>query len=242
LQADHKVWSFLPMLEYLRMRPVILASASPRRQELLALGGIDFRVSPVSLPEIAEPGEAPADFARRLSRAKARAGAANAPAGALVIGADTIVVLDGEILGKPTDPAHAVELLRRLRGRTHVVLTAVTVLDLPADRELGDLIESRVPMRAYTDREIDAYVATGDPLDKAGAYAIQYPGFQPVDLARFEDCFANVMGLPVCCLLRLLARAGVTPRAADGLRPPSDCARFDVSACPVVPRISQAAA
>jgi MAF protein len=221
------------------MRPVVLASASPRRRELLALAGLDFTASPVSLPEVALPGEAPADFARRLSRAKAHAGAAQAPPGAVVIGADTIVVLDGEILGKPDDPAHAVALLRRLRGRRHQVLTALSVLDTASGRELGDLVEAGVPMRAYTDAEISDYVATGDPFDKAGAYAIQYPGFQPVDLASFEDCFANVMGLPVCCLLRLLAQVGIFPRpGANGARPPADCARYDPSACPIVQRLT----
>jgi MAF protein len=205
----------------------------------LALAGIDFTAGPVSLPEVALPGEAPAAFARRLSQAKARAGAALAPPGAVVVGADTIVVLDGDILGKPDDPAHAVALLRRLRGRPHRVLTALAVLDTATGRQLGDLVEARVPMRAYTEAEIAAYVASGDPLDKAGAYAIQYPGFQPVDLASFQDCFANVMGLPVCCLLRLLAQVGVFPRpGANGARPPADCARYDPSACPIVPRLT----
>jgi hypothetical protein len=93
-------------------------------------------------------------------------------------------------------------------------------------------------MRPYTDAEIAAYVATGDPLDKAGAYAIQYPGFQPVDLDRFADCFANVMGLPVCCLLRLLAQVGVFPRpGANGARP-ADCARYDPAACPIVRQLN----
>jgi MAF protein len=146
----------------------------------------------------------------------------------VVVGADTIVVLDDEIIGKPDDPAHAAALLRRLRGRTHQVLTSVTVIDTATGAEWGDLIEARVPMRAYAEAEIDAYIATGDPLDKAGAYAIQYAGFQPVDLPRFEDCFANVMGLPVCCVLRLLAQAGVPPPL-----PPGDCARYDPAACPV---------
>ncbi|MCC6190584.1 MAG: septum formation protein Maf [Anaerolineales bacterium] len=222
------------------MRPVILASASPRRHELLALGGIDFRVSPVSVPEIAQPGEAPAEFARRLSQVKARA--APAAPGAVVIGADTIVVLAGEIIGKPAGPDHAALLLRQLRGRPHLVFTAITVLDTASGAELSDLVEARVPMRAYSDAEIAAYVATGDPLDKAGAYAIQYPGFQPVDLARFEDCFANVMGLPVCRVLRLLAQVGVTPRpGANGSRPPAGCAAFDAAACPIVAQLTQQA-
>jgi MAF protein len=212
------------------MRPVLLASASPRRHELLALGGIDFRVSAPSIPEISHPGEAPAAFARRMSQAKARAAGSAAEPGAVVVAADTIVVLGDEIIGKPAGPAHAAELLRRLRGRSHRVLTAVTVLDTATGAEFDDQVEARVPMRAFSDAELDAYVASGDPLDKAGAYAIQYPAFQPVDLAAFDDCYANVMGLPVCCVLRLLARAGVPARLAH---PPANCQRYDPAACPL---------
>jgi MAF protein len=219
-----------------RRRPIILASASPRRHDLLALSGLDFAVSPVATPEIAQPGEAPADFARRMSRTKAEVAAAHGERGAIVIGADTIVVLDeapgaaGTIIGKPRDAAQAIETLRRLRGRMHRVLTALTVVDTAAVVELEDLVTAHVPMRAYGDDEIEAYVATGNALDKAGAYAIQYQGFRPVDKERFVDCFAVVMGLPVCRLLRLLEQIGVASRLAQ---PPADCQRFDARACPI---------
>ena len=218
------------------MRLIILASGSPRRRELLALSGLAYTVRPAAALELPLAGEAPADFARRMSQAKARAAAAEAEPGALVIGADTIVVLDGEIIGKPDDPAHAAELLRRLRGREHQVLTAITLIDTSANppAELTDLVASPVPMRDYSEADIEAYVATGNPLDKAGAYAIQYAGFQPVDLARFTGCFANVMGLPVCRLLRLLAARGA---AAPTARPPADCQHFDPRACPIVGQI-----
>jgi MAF protein len=220
------------------MMPLLLASASPRRHALLALAGIEFQVRPVSAPEIPQPGEEPAEYVVRTSAAKARLAAAAAPPGSLVAGADTEVVLDGEIIGKPRDAAHAAELLRRLRGRAHTVLTGLTVVEAgppgggPA---LSDLVRSRVPMRAYSDAEIEAYVRSGNPLDKAGAYAIQYGPFQPVDLGAFEDCFANVMGLPVCRLLRLIEqlRPGLTP---PGLRL-GDCARYEPGACPIVPAI-----
>jgi len=219
------------------MRQLILASGSPRRRELLALSGLAYEVRPAAVLETPLPGEAPAAFATRMSRDKARlaAGSAGEP-GALVMGADTIVVLDGDIIGKPQSARHAVEILRRLRGRVHQVLTAITVIDTRAEPpvELTELVTTPVPMRAYSDEEIEAYVATGNPLDKAGAYAIQYAGFQPVDLERFAGCFANVMGLPVCRLLRLLAERGLpTPLA----QPPGDCEPFQAGACPIVPQI-----
>ena len=225
------------------MRPIILASGSPRRRELLALSGLAYEVRPAAVLETPLPGEGPAAFATRMSQSKARlaadgkaSAAGSAEPSALVIGADTIVVLDGAIIGKPAGAAQAVEILRRLRGRTHQVLTAITVIDTAAEprAELTHLVTTPVPMRAYSDEEIEAYVATGNPLDKAGAYAIQYAGFQPVDLEQFGGCFANVMGLPVCRLLRLLAERGVTPPAPLS---PSDCEQFDPRACPIVPQI-----
>ena len=226
------------------MRPIILASGSPRRRELLALSGLAYEVRPAAVLETPLPGEGPAAFATRMSQAKARlaadgkaSAAGSAEPGALVLGADTIVVLDGAIIGKPAGAAQAVEILRRLRGRTHQVLTAITVIDTAAEprAELTNLVTTPVPMRAYSDEEIEAYVATGNPLDKAGAYAIQYAGFQPVDLEHFAGCFANVMGLPVCRLLRLLAARGVQPSRLH--QPPGDCDHFEPGACPIIPQI-----
>jgi len=216
------------------MPAVVLASASPRRRELLALGGVEFTVRPGAATETPLPHETPEALARRLSREKAIAARQSGGEAerAVVLGADTIVVLEGDVIGKPRDAAHAVELLQRLRGRTHRVLTALTVLD-PAGGVATDLVESAVPMRDYSDAEIAAYVATGDPLDKAGAYAIQHPRFQPVDLPRFTGCVANVMGLPVCAALRLLTPHGV---AATLAHPPGDCQAYDRAACPIAPK------
>jgi septum formation protein len=218
------------------MRRIILASGSPRRRELLALTGLAYTVWPAAAAEVPLAGEAAADFARRMSQAKAREAAEQAEARARVLGAAPLGGRAGERIGKPAGPAQAVETLRRLRGRTHQVLTGLTVIDTAAEppAEHIDLVATPVPMRAYSDAEIDAYVATGNPLDKAGAYAIQYAGFQPVDLERFAGCFANVMGLPVCRLLSLLAARGVT---AKTLRPPGDCEQYDASACPIIPHI-----
>ncbi len=225
------------------MRRIILATGSPRRRELLALSGLAYEVRPAAVLETPLPGEAPAAFAVRMSRDKAQLAADALPSaagaaeqGALVIGADTIVVLDDEIICKPAGAAQAMDILRRLRGREHRVLTAITLIDMAAEPPVAhtELVTTPVPMRDYSDEEIEAYVATGNPLDKAGAYAIQYAGFQPVDLEHFAGCFANVMGLPVCRLLRLLAARGVRP---DTSQPPGDCEHFDPRACPIIPQI-----
>jgi MAF protein len=212
---------------------LVLASASPRRRQLLALGGWTFEVRPAQTDETPQPGETPQAFVRRLCRAKAEMAAAGLSAPALVIAADTTVVMDGQIITKPADRAAAVRLLTQLRGRTHEVLTGLAVLDTASGAIHTDLARSRVPMRAYSDDEIRAYVATDDPLDKAGAYAIQHPGFQPVARELFTDCFANVMGLPLCHLLRRLRALGV--EAAADL--PAACQRFIPYDCPVFERI-----
>ena len=210
-------------------RTLILASASPRRRELLALGGWTFDIRPANVPEVPQPGESPADFVLRLSREKARHVAASAPPGAIVIGADTDVALDGRILGKPANAAEAQAMLVSLRGRPHEVFTGLALVDTLTGGLQQELVRSRVPMRAYSAAEIEAYAASGDPLDKAGAYAIQHPSFQPVDRAAFEDCFANVMGLPLCHVLRCLRRLGL-PAATDL---PAACQAYIPYVCPV---------
>ncbi len=223
------------MLEYFYMstRTLILASGSPRRRELLALSGLAFEVQSADIMEVPEPDESPADFVLRMSAAKARLVAAARANGhrttELIIGADTVVALDNEILGKPTGPQDALDMLRRLRGRVHQVLTGLSVLDVSTGKIYADLARSAVPMRNYDETELAAYVATGDPLDKAGAYAIQHPDFHPVDEVRFADCFANVMGLPLCALLRRLYALGVQPQSDL----PAACQRFIPYTCPV---------
>jgi MAF protein len=182
--------------------PILLASNSPRRRQLLALGGWAFTVAASNVDESVRPNEAPAAYVRRLAEAKARAVAAHAPESQVIIGSDTTVVIDGEILGKPVDAEDAARMLRRLRGRTHQVFTGLALLRLADDSIHAEVCVTDVPMRAYTDDEIARYVATGDPLDKAGAYAIQHRDFNPV--AGMSGCFASVMGLPLCHLTRLL--------------------------------------
>jgi MAF protein len=187
----------------------VLASNSPRRHELLALGGWTFSVRPADVDETPLPGEAPGTYVLRLAESKAKACAVSAKPGEVIVAADTTVAIDGMILGKPRDAAEAVEMLRLLRGRRHQVHTGIGVKK--GEILLTDLCTTDVPMRPYSDDEIAAYVASGDPLDKAGAYAIQHAGFNPVE--NFSGCFASVMGLPLCHLLRLLRRVDVQPVA-----------------------------
>ena len=189
------------------MTRLILASASPRRRELLAVLGLPFTVQTADIDESALPDEAPEVHARRLAETKARTVAARSGE-AVVLAADTIVVQRGQILGKPGDAADARRMLRLLRTAPHRVITAVAVAQTQS-RVFSADHSSRVVMRPYTDAEIDAYVASGDPLDKAGAYAIQNDGFAPV--ARFDGCFASIMGLPLGVVADLLRRAGLDP-------------------------------
>jgi MAF protein len=200
---------------------LVLASNSPRRRQLLTIGGWEFRVLAARVDERVEPGEAPGDYVRRLAIDKARATAdllGSVSPDTLVVSADTAVVdrdpmqrgveQIAEILGKPVDEAEAELMLRRLRGRTHQVYTAVVVRRLGDGKMLSDVCVTDVPMRNYGDEEIMSYVASGDPLDKAGAYAIQNTAFRPVE--NLSGCYANVMGLPVCHLARLLTAFGVS--------------------------------
>jgi septum formation protein len=184
--------------------PVILASQSPRRRELLTLVGIPHTVRPADVDERYLPGEDPAAHAERLAREKA-ATVASAEPDAVVIGSDTIVVLDGEVLGKPRDEAHAAEMLARLSGRSHVVLTAIAVqwrgVELSAVEEVGVTFH---PMSAD---EIRAYIATREPMDKAGAYGIQ--GYGATIVERVDGDYFAVMGLPLQRLVRLMADLGV---------------------------------
>jgi septum formation protein len=186
---------------------LILASASPRRRELLALLSLPFEATTTDIDEQVRIGEPPEQYARRLSQEKANAAARHAGVDALILAADTIVVDGVDVLGKPSDAAEAASILRRLRGHTHRVYTAVTLLDTGSGQAIIDLAGSPVQMRAYNDDEIVRYIASGDPFDKAGAYAIQHNGFHPA--RNFEHCMANVMGLPLCHIARMLRQASI---------------------------------
>ena len=192
--------------------PVVLASASPRRKELLGLLGLTPHVVPADIDESWLEGEAPADHAQRLAREKAAAVAPRHP-GALVIGADTIVVIDGEILGKPRDQAEAAIMLRKLQGRDHVVHTAMAAVY--AGRGVTGIESTRVWVRPLDDEAIRAYIATGEPMDKAGAYGIQ--GHGAVIVERINGDYFTVMGLGLGRLVTLLQELGIS-YAFDGLR------------------------
>lgn len=186
---------------------IILASQSPRRRELLTLIGIPHEVQPADLDESLQPGEAPVPHAERLARSKAEAIAAREP-GAVIVGADTIVVLDGEILGKPATPNEAQVTLRKLSGRTHTVHTAVAVSR--HGRTVSGVESVEVTFRPLTSVQIDAYIATGEPMDKAGAYGIQ--GYGAVIVERVHGDYFAVMGLALGRLVGLLEEVGVTYR------------------------------
>ena len=182
---------------------VILASQSPRRRELLNLIGMRHEVRPADIDETVRPGELPAPHAERLAREKALAIARREP-DALTIGSDTIVVVDGEILGKPAAPEDARRMLRRLSGREHVVFTAVAVAH--DGRVASSVEEVTVSFRSLSDAEIDAYIATGEPMDKAGAYGIQ--GYGATIVERIDGDYFAVMGLALGRMVRLMGELG----------------------------------
>jgi septum formation protein len=184
---------------------VILASQSPRRRDLLNLIGIAHTVCPADIDETPRPGESPIACVERLARAKARRIATGEP-DALVIAADTIVVIDDHILNKPVDTNDARRMLRTLQGRRHDVYTAVCVTR--AGREAAGVEDTGVWFRALDDQAIDAYIATGEPMDKAGAYGIQ--GYGATIVERVDGDFFTVVGLPLVRLTRLLAEIGIT--------------------------------
>ena len=188
-------------------RSIVLASASPRRRELLANIGLKFTVDPVEIPEVMTTGLKPARLAKALSLHKARA-AASCNEGSIIIAADTFGVLDGMILGKPLDERHARKMLKELSGRCHSVITGFTVIDSATGRTVSRVVETRVYFRKLGRSQIARYVKTGEPLGKAGAYAIQ--GLGALLVERIEGDYYNVMGMPLCALAAVLRRFGVT--------------------------------
>lgn len=184
---------------------LILASASPRREELLRRLGLPFTVVPSQAPEELPPGR-PAEAVQALALAKARAVASRVGSG-VVLGADTVVVLGLTVFGKPLDPDDARRMLRALLGRSHEVITGIALVEAPAGRETSRAVVTRVRMAQYGEEEIEAYLATGEPLDKAGAYAIQGAGGPLV--AEVDGCYTNVVGLPLTTTRRLLAEWGI---------------------------------
>jgi len=182
------------------MTTLILASASPRRRELMTLLGLPFTIQVADVDEKSITHPDPAINVLETARLKAETIAQTAPPESIIVAADTTVALDGQMLNKPADVVEAREMLRRLRGRVHQVHTGVVLLAVGSGQRVTDVASVDVPMRTYSEAEIEAYIASGDPMDKAGAYAIQHPQFQPV--LALQDCYAGVMGLPLCHLAR----------------------------------------
>jgi septum formation protein len=182
---------------------MVLASSSPRRAGLLRAAGFVFEVAPVHLDERFHPGEKPEDYVQRLAQAKAVAAASKAP-DAVVLGADTTVVIGGQVLGKPTDRADAERMLRLLSDRTHEVLTGICVR--MGQRTLVHIEPSRVRMAALNDAEIAWYVGTGEPMDKAGGYAVQ--GLASRFIEGVDGSYSNVVGLPIAAVYNLLKLLG----------------------------------
>jgi septum formation protein len=188
---------------------ILLASASPRRAGILSRAGIPFRAIPTHVDEGRLPGEAPREYVLRLSRQKAQAASGQASGNAILIGADTTVRLEDEIFGKTDSAESARRILGRLSGRTHEVLTGVTLLRLPDSRQISFVETTRVTFAPLSPEQIEHYIATGEPFGKAGAYAIQ--GLAARFIERTDGDYFNAVGLPLERLRRALAELGWTP-------------------------------
>ncbi len=187
---------------------IVLASASPRRRELLEQVGIEFDVLSSDIEESPLDGETPPEHAARLAAEKARDVASRIEKDATrwVIGSDTIVVIDGVVLGKPDDKEDAARMLRKLSGQEHRVMTGYSIINSLTGEELDGVVETKVKVKPLTDDEIEGYVASGEPMDKAGAYAIQ--GLGAFMIQEIEGSYSNVVGLPICQVVEDLERLG----------------------------------
>ena len=202
-------------------RPLVLASGSLRRRELVSAFAAPVElIAPAGEEAPPQTGEAPEEYVLRLSLAKAREVAQHVRS-AIVLAADTSVVLDGEVLGKPASAAEATTMLARLRGRTHQVLTGVTVLDSDSGLWRSAVESTDVAMRRYSDAEIEVYVASGEPFDKAGGYAVQDSVFRPAE--SVDGCYLNVVGFPMCEVLALLDQVGAPIDLNPDWQPPEQC-------------------
>jgi len=189
--------------------PLILASASPRRRYLLEQAGLTFRVIPSTIDESSVPVDPPEDYVRMLAEAKAMEIARRYPE-SWVIGADTIVLIGDAVLGKPDTEAQARQMLKALSGKTHRVLTGYCICCKAEERAFSETVETKVLFKALTETEIDWYLSTDEPFDKAGAYAVQ--GLGSFLVKRIEGSYTNVVGLPICEVMEFLLREGVVKR------------------------------
>lgn len=212
---------------------ILLASASPRRRSLLALLGWGFSSLSLPVTEKRAQGETPASMATRLALEKAQKVAEKLPDTRLILGADTIVVKDDRVLGKPSSRDEARGILKELRDGWHMVITGIAIIDQRRGRVITDSCISHVPMREYSDGELESYLDSGSPMDKAGAYGIQDADFHPVPLEKLKGCYANVMGLPLCLVMEALHELEIEPPfdATHG------CTKENVAECAVYPMI-----
>lgn len=211
----------------MNLPPIVLASSSPRRSEILSWAGLSFTTHPADIDETPINGENPEVYVMRLAEKKAQVSSGFAPFNGLVLAADTIVVDGYELLGKPVDSEDARRMLIRLRGRTHQVHTALVIAVPSKGIKEQSLCSTDVHMRKYSDIELQAYLDTGDPLDKAGGYGIQHTDFRPV--VKFSGCFASVMGFPLCHFEKLLRNMGFGDRKAI----PYICQEHLSYSCPI---------
>ena len=209
--------------------PLILASASPRRKELLELTGLVFEIQPVTVDENSYTKGSPFKLAQQIAYEKASEAVKSAPENSLVLTADTVVINNDDILGKPETQQDAVDMLMHLRDGRHDVITSLVLVDRHARRQIHESCRTNVPMRAYTDLEIENYVASGSPMDKAGAYGIQDDDPGLVEIGDISGCFANVMGLPICHFTRAMQTLG--RKVSAGV--PANCRQFTGYDCPV---------
>jgi len=211
----------------------ILASASPRRRQLLGLTGWGVIVRPVEVDEAPKPGELAEVMARRLALAKMRATVSIQDVNSVILAADTIVADGDQSLGKPVNTSEAEAMLMNLRGRNHCVYTAIVLTDVSSNREEIDVCKTIVPMRDYSQGEVETYILSGEPMDKAGSYGIQDNGFRPVEVGMLKDCYTNVIGLPLCHVVRAMRSFGHPPTVDV----PAACQIFTGFKCTVHPDI-----
>ena len=212
---------------------MILASGSPRRSELIKLTGWQVDIRPVQIDETPLEGEDALALATRLAEVKARAAAASGGQHEFILAADTVVAAEGELLGKPTSEEQAIDMLTVLGANTHQVHTAIAVHDPKTGEIWVDACSTDVPMRDYSLEEVRAYVQTRSPMDKAGAYGIQDRSFQPVETAVMSGCYANVVGLPICHVVRLMRKLDCEARE----NVPRCCQEHTGYDCPVYTQI-----
>ena len=209
--------------------PLVLASASPRRKDLLALTGLWFEAHPIHIDESSFKSSNSHELALELANAKADKAILEHSDAGVILAADTVVILEGDVLGKPKDKSDAIEMLERLRSCEHEVVTSLVVMDLAKDQKLNDTCRTMVPMRDYSNEEIASYVASGSPMDKAGAYGIQDASPGVVNTGALHGCFANVMGLPLCHFTRTMSKLERAVKSDI----PTRCQLFTGYDCPV---------